>query len=129
MLYEVITIRYAGTNAKLVASCYSRFATEYFNMEDYENSLKMDKKSLYYNSLINEKQSIGFDLHNIGLTFEKLEQEDSAQYYFSKSLEMVDSTNILYAYNHDEIGASLIKKGFVITSYSIHYTKLYDYTT
>ena len=111
---------YAQNDYDLLASCYSRMAIEYFNLEEYDLSIKHDRLSLKYNKLINDSLKIAYDLHNIGTYYLGIELFDSARYYYQFSNSYLKQTkDPLPAYNNSRTGFSY--------SYEEEYNKALQY--
>jgi len=90
---------------ELLASTHSRLAIEYYQMGDYELSLKNDYLSLKYNSLINDTVQIAYDYHNIGTHHLTLGAIDTAINYYHRSIkELGAHKDVLRAYNNSRIG-------------------------
>ena len=99
--------------------CYTkllRIAVTYYKLGEYSESLNYLRIAM---DSINNDNSIYRKIYlnyYMGKALLKLDKIDSAQEALFMTLTLCDANNINYK----------IAEAFVITSYSIHYTKLYD---
>ncbi|MBN1117796.1 MAG: tetratricopeptide repeat-containing sensor histidine kinase [Bacteroidales bacterium] len=68
-------------NKELKSKCYSRLAAVQYFLEDYEESLKYDRKALLLDIELGDSARIATDYHNIGIYFLETDEFDSALYY------------------------------------------------
>ncbi|MEO6188561.1 MAG: tetratricopeptide repeat protein [Ginsengibacter sp.] len=94
-----------------IARAMGNIGTAYsYNEFTYEKALGYYLKALAISEELNDKNTTGALLVNIGETYLKRNKDDSALYYFKKSLEAYENTeNIPYSLN--DIGKTYAKEG------------------
>lgn len=79
LAYEALEI--AKPDPAMMGFCHNRIATIHAAIDNYEETLYHNKKSLYYSSIGGDSNDIIVDIHNIGRIFTDLKQYDSALFY------------------------------------------------
>ncbi|HEV8082001.1 MAG TPA: tetratricopeptide repeat-containing sensor histidine kinase [Chitinophagaceae bacterium] len=94
-----------------IARAMGNIGTAYSNNEfTYDKALGYYLKALTISEELEDKNTMGALLVNIGETYLKRNEDDSALYYFKKSLESYENTeNVPYSLN--DIGKTYTKKG------------------
>jgi signal transduction histidine kinase len=79
MAYTALDI--SKPDESLMGYCHNRIATIHASVNNLEECLYHNKKSLYYSSLDKDSTNIMVDIHNIGRAYSELQKYDSALYY------------------------------------------------
>ena len=95
----------------LLSFVNSRLATIYTYMGNDSLSFVHDRKAMHYNLLNNDSIGVAYDLSNMATVWSDKENLDSAMHYYDLSFEyLIDTTDILYAYNYSGLGYVYAKK-------------------
>jgi len=121
-------LKLSDNNRELLGTCYSRLAIEYFNLEEYELSLKNDKLALEQHLLLNDTLNVAYDYHNIGTYHLGKQQFDSAVYFYKKSDSLlIKQDDILFAYNKSRMGFAFTEEKQYEKALECHFNALDEF--
>jgi len=83
-------------NNSEVGIIYTRIAHVYQEMQDYQQVLAFEKRALEVRKGIGKKEFTGTSMINVGSDYLRLNQKDSAFYYLSMGLEILEKCDNFY---------------------------------
>ncbi len=118
--FKSLQIAEQSQDNQKIAMAMGNIGTLYSNNQfTYDKALDYFLKALALSETLGDKNVTGGLLVNIGETYLNRDKEDSALYYFKKSLEAYENTeNIPYSLN--DIGKTYTKKGDYKTAIQYH---------
>lgn len=99
---EALKVYDSVDSTKFVAGCYSNIAVLHYEQKDYKQAIAFQKRANEINEILNIRHRLIYGYDNFGAMYLANNQLDSAIFYHSKSLSLVDTSendNPMYLVN------------------------------